>query len=462
MTRTDSIQRRRFWAALLFLAAVFALLLCLQLRTPLFADDYSYAVNFVTKEPITSLGDLAESQISHYQSINGRIVVHTIDQLLLWLGEPGCDILCALAFVGLCLLVTWHGLGSLRRVSPLALLLVFAGFWLLTPQFGSSFLWTTGAANYLFGILIVLLFFIPYRRALGREEARQGLGRELLLALLALLGGILAGWTNENTGAALLVLITCAILALALQKKPLRLWMFTGLLGALGGVLLIVMSPAQQNRLAGAGGMGNLVDWYWRSRDVIRYGYRFLWPLFWAGVLCALVLLIQVATRRLSRKQLLIPAVYLLGAGCSAFAMILSPQFPTRVWSGILALCLIVPLNCLAPVLEGKTPGRSLRLTGLAVAIALGIAIVITAAAALADLGRTRAQFDARAADIQTALAEGAETLTVEIITSDSPYNCFSMSWELEPDAGDWKNVAQANYWGLDAIRGIPPEYPGD
>lgn len=61
---------------------------------------------------------------------------------------------------------------------------------------------------------------------------------------------------------------------------------------------------------------------------------------------------------------------------------------------------------------------------------------MITAAAALADLGRTRAQFDARAADIQTALAEGAETLTVEIITSDSPYNCFSMSWELEPDAG--------------------------
>ena len=180
-------------------------------------------------------------------------------------------------------------------------------------------------------------------------------------------------------------------------------------------------------------------------------------------MLCALVLLIQVATRRLSRKQLLIPAVYLLGAGCSAFAMILSPQFPTRVWSGILALCLIVPLSCLAPVLEGKTPvSRRLRLTGLAVAIALGIAIVITAAAALADLGRTRAQFDARAADIQTALAEGAETLTVEIITSDSPYNCFSMSWELEPDAGDWKNVAQANYWGLDAIRGIPPEYPGD
>lgn len=233
--------------------------------------------------------------------------------------------------MGLCLLVTWHGLGSLRRVSPLALLLVFAGFWLLTPQFGSSFLWTTGAGQLPLWHPHCSAVFHPLPPGLGPGGGPARAGTGIAAGPVGLLGGILAGWTNENTGAALLVLITCAILALALQKKPLRLWMFTGLLGALGGVLLIVMSPAQPEppgRCGGLGKPGGLVLAV-PGRDPLWL--RFLWPLFWAGVLCALVLLIQVATRRLSRKQLLIPAVYLLGAGCSAFAMILSPQFPTRV-----------------------------------------------------------------------------------------------------------------------------------
>ena len=161
-------QRRPLWPALLVLLGIFALMLWLGWLTPLYADDYSYAVSFVTKKPIESLGDLVESQLSHYAGTNGRTVVHTIGQILLRLGEPWCDILCAGAFAGLCLMICWHGLGGLdglRRAGPFWLLLVFAGLWFLTPAFGCSFLWTIGAANYLWGVLIVLLAFIPFRRA---------------------------------------------------------------------------------------------------------------------------------------------------------------------------------------------------------------------------------------------------------------------------------------------------------
>lgn len=461
--KTALTQRRPLWPALLVLLAIFALVLWLGWLTPMYADDYSYAVSFVTKQPIESLGDLVESQLSHYAGTNGRTVVHTIGQLLLAWGEPWCDILCAAAFAALCLMICWHGLGGLdglRGAGPLWLLLVFAGLWFLTPAFGSSFLWTIGAANYLWGVLIVLLSFIPFRRALNGGGGAVSPGREAFRAVGGLLLGLLGGWTNENTGAALLVLMAGAMLALLLQKRRLRPWMGTAFLGALAGVLLIVLCPAQQNRLAGAGGMGGFSDWCQRLLHIGKYACLYFWPLILIAAALLALALWKCFRRQLSWQALLTPAVYALGALCAAFSMILSPQFPDRVWSGILALCLIVPL-ALVQALRARAPAereghpalrRALPWTALVVSLALCAAVAVSAGRAGADLSRTRAAFDTRAKTIAAALDAGERDLTVEILTSCSRYNCYSMGPELETDPTDWKNVAQANYWGLDSI----------
>ena len=60
--------------------------------TPLFADDFSYRVSFATKQPMRSMADVFASQRLHYFTTNGRTVVHTLAQMLLWLGKPGVDI----------------------------------------------------------------------------------------------------------------------------------------------------------------------------------------------------------------------------------------------------------------------------------------------------------------------------------------------------------------------------------
>ncbi len=461
----DFGRRRLRTTPFIVLACIFVLLLVMNLRTPLYSDDYAYVMDFVTKQPVRSLGQLWESQKLHYLQLNGRAVVHCIGQLQLWLGEPGNDVVNALGFSLLCLVIVYHGAGSLGRISAGGIALVFAGLWFLTPEFGSSFLWTIGAANYLFGILIVLLFYIPYRRVLRWEDRRpHSAGREALCAILMLLGGGIAGWTNENTGAALALLVLCTLVVFRGQKKRIRPWMITGFLGVCAGVLLMLRSPAQQNRLAGAGGMGSLQDCLTRAERILQEGYSLFRPLVWITVLCALVLVLAVLFRRCPARALAPPILFAIAAAGATLAMALSPQFPLRVWSGILALDLIVPVACVVPVLYGRQAGDKAhkrrrrgtlarRLIGV-VAVALLAGVAVSANTALQDLARTRKEFDQRAATISAAVAAGQHEMHLHRITSQNRYNCFSMAPELEPDPDDWKNVAMARYWGLDFIYG--------
>ena len=151
------------WLLIVLALAAFYLL---NRETRILRDDYSYALNFLTKQPIRSLGDIFESLGIHYQRVNGRLPVHFLAHLFLWLGRGAFNILNTLGFAGLVTLVCYHACGTLRPFRPWVWLLAFLGLWFLTPAFGESFLWLTGAANYLYGVGLILLYnrFVEKRR----------------------------------------------------------------------------------------------------------------------------------------------------------------------------------------------------------------------------------------------------------------------------------------------------------
>lgn len=77
-----------------FLVAVVGVCIyMLNYYTPLYADDYSYSFSFNTGYKIDSLIDIVQSQKIHYQTMNGRVVTHTLAQIFLWLGEERFDII---------------------------------------------------------------------------------------------------------------------------------------------------------------------------------------------------------------------------------------------------------------------------------------------------------------------------------------------------------------------------------
>ncbi|MCR4935016.1 MAG: DUF6056 family protein [Oscillospiraceae bacterium] len=414
----------------------------LNARTAIMRDDYAYAVNFVTKTPIRSFADIFESLGIHYQRVNGRLPVHFLAHLFLWLGKDWFNAINTLAFGGLVTLIAYHACGALRQLRPWLWLTAFGGLWLLTPAFGESFLWLTGAANYLYGVGLILLYLIPFRR-LAETEAQARPRRPGFAALAALVGGVLAGWTNENTACALICLIALLILLRLWRKEPLPLWVWAGLLGCICGLGLMLLAPGELARLDGAGGVGGPGGLLRRALGLSWRLLRAFWPglLVWLGLLWAFL-------RRPDRDpaRLALPVGWLLAGLAAAYAMAFSPELPDRVWSGPLVFFLISALSLWHTLDWNPRPRPALRLAmGLLFAGALAFSLART----LPKLKTTAAAFEARERLAEAQLAQGETRLVLPAVHgSGSRFDPAEAEGDLSEDPGHWCNVALARYLG--------------
>lgn len=456
MERLKHTRHRTLLLAVMLLIAAF--LTYLNDLTPLFADDFSYSISFVTIKPIHSLGELFRSQYRHYFALNGRSVVHTLAQALLWLGKPGLNVCNGLAFLGLCLLICRHGAGSLSKIGPLQLLTVFAALWFLTPHFAGSYLWMMGAANYLYSPAIILLFLLPYRNTLASDHREVEKARPLF-AFLGLIGGVLAGWTNENTSLALIVCVALILLVKRLRKERISPWMWTGLLGCLIGSAMLFLSPGQAKRLANAGGFGGLSVWVERFFSISKYVIRYLWLpiLLWA----AAVIILAIQSRGEKEPgapglfaRLTPSLVYVVGTGVAVYSMVGSPEFPVWTWSSILAFCLCAVFSALREI---RLPEKkSLRFGSALFACVLLAAIGLRFWKVSPEIYRVRTEFKAREALI--AATPPCASLTVSGISTDCTYSSYSLFRELGPDGSQWPNTSVAVYYGLSSIIAEPTE----
>ena len=172
----------------------------LNLYTPLYADDYKYLFGFGDNQGrIENLTDIAVSQYSHYFNMNGRIATHSLAQLFLLIGKPAFNIINTFAFILLGIIIYYHAYLSIRRVRVLPLLFVFFALFISTPKFGQSYLWVTGASNYLYGPIITLIFLVPYRISFSKS-INNPLPVSIVSAVLMFILGVVAGNANENNG----------------------------------------------------------------------------------------------------------------------------------------------------------------------------------------------------------------------------------------------------------------------
>lgn len=439
-------QTAALWAALTLIAGV---MIWMNGMTPLFADDFSYSVSFVTKAPCESFCDVLSSQYLHYFTTNGRTVVHVLGQCLLWLGKPGLNVLNGLAFAGVCYLICLHGLGSREAVRGWQVLGVFALLWFLTPHFGGSYLWVMGAANYLYSPGLILLYFLRWRNALregGDEERPEPLWDTLLWAA----AGILSGWSNENTSFALICMVVWVIVLRRIHRRRVFRWMWAGLAGNLLGCVLLFASPAQGKRLAAAGGFGALSQWLVRFVSITKQTVIYFFPLLLLA-LVALLLLWRIKGRNL--RALEIPSVYAVGTLVSLYAMVGSPEFPIWAWSSILFLGLTTVLSLLSqlPMGEKVWRGRACAALGLAAIVAVGWQL----STIYPELSRVREAYAQREVQIEQARQTG-QALVVEPIQTDCTYSSYSLFAELNPEDTDWPNNAIANYYGIVSISPEP------
>lgn len=327
------------------LAVSVAVLYVTHCAVPFMMDDLWYATVLSSDKPLSSLGDILQSQIWHYYHWGGRSITHTILQLTLMAGGTFADI-CNVVFTLLlaamiCIVAEHRSLPA--YFAAFGMLLGFNANWKL------SMFWQSGAANYLYITSFILGYLYCYLRELKEIQRKPGNLPGITFWILPL--GVIAGWSNENMGPAVWIVSAIVIYLQWRRTGQIKQWMFLGNISCLIGSVLLILAP------------GNFV----RSAEAASNEYGFLWNLFLrcyseaqaAVVFLFPVLLVLLGTLTISRGVLKLPVsegnrLLLLCALLSWGAMVLSPHYPDRATFGTMVLLICVIISLIRDILAAR------------------------------------------------------------------------------------------------------------
>ena len=234
------MKRNSYYIFLVIVGIVIFVLNCLT--APTLSDDllYRFVFPYNENEPIelvNSFSDVIRSQVAHYYTVNGRTVVHSTIQLLLWLcNQNFIHVLNAVMFVLLLYLCVYF-INNYNQQLLAAVLFCFLLF-VVIKSFQSCMLWIVGSINYLWTLVIILSFLLFLRYI----KDKPLLSLWVCLSPLALL----VGWSHE--GISLPLSLTFLLYLFLNRKIVVRHAVFPFIFFFVLGTLCDVLSPALWER----------------------------------------------------------------------------------------------------------------------------------------------------------------------------------------------------------------------
>lgn len=421
------------WVAALCLMG--ALMLLMNLLTPMICDDYRYAFSFATGERITKVGEIFPSLAAHGHVLNGRYAPHFFVQLFALLPGICFDAANTAVFLLLVIGVYRLALGDGEKWDALLLCGVFGGLFLLPPVFGQNMLWMAGSCNYLWPAAALVWLMKPFVDAVSGKEVR--LSWPLVAGMAAL--ALLFGNCSENLSAAGLMLMGLCILAQLFRCKGAPLWMWITAAATLAGWLLLMLAPVDKPvGMVEAGFLGMMMD---RFTQVMQLWLKHLGVLtaVWAFLLC-------MALDGEGRERVLASVLLALCALCCHLAMIISEYVPERALLGPILL-----MVCACCVLLPGLGGRWMAIrNGLCLCLCLLAAL--NALMALPQVYNRHQQAVARdAAMVEAAAAGQADVVTFGVL-GRTKYDAYTGLIELSSAPEHFANVAYAEYYGVESV----------
>ena len=268
--------------------------------------------------------DIFDYQVWHYFNWGGRTVAHTLAQILLVFPKAVFNILNSFIYTALIYLIYLHGcFNKDNKNNSYMLLLIHFILWFIIPVFGQSFIWLVGSCNYLWTTVIILYFLWLYRRNTLSEKWYN------LLFMFIL--GLLAGWTNENTSAGLIVILVFSLIINKVETKKFELskTRLFGIIGTLAGFIIMICAPGNYIRSAEfKDDTFIIIKIIKRTLDITNNLGNIILPL--------LIVIIILISLKIYHKKKIEKETYtfILGGFAAIYAMVLSPTFPERAWTG--------------------------------------------------------------------------------------------------------------------------------
>lgn len=411
---------------------LFFLMLLLNVFTIQIADDFGYQIN-------NGILDIFHREYIQYMTWTGRSVAHIIARIFLALPKIIFDLCNSACFVCLCVLIYKHAFDEEVK-EAIYLLLIVVLLFLFAPVFGQTVLWETGSCNYLWTTTIVLYFFYLYRT----KEKVNPIGITVL--------GLVAGWTNENTGGALILLLLFHLYQCWKEKKKIASWKYLGLCGTIVGYAFLILAPGNRVRALDFvntdGKAYTIIHDFMNFLDVLEQGELILWLLF--------VVLLAFSLLANKKRSIRIACYFALASIAAVFAIILTPV-PVLYDRSMFGACvfLIIAIMILTnSLLDDDLIPQLLR-------VVLSIFVLFASFAylrAFADLAYTRYQDHNRNQYIETQKSLGNLNPTLPIINNEfiTKYNPLYGMHDITPYRLYWVNTNYAQAHGLESVQGTP------
>ncbi|GAB6010777.1 DUF3329 domain-containing protein [Viscerimonas tarda] len=431
-----------FYGAILIMFVVIYILNFLQ---PYWWDEFVYSYKWHSPEKIKNFADILDFQHTHYLEWGGRIVVHTILQTLLLLGETCADLINSLMYVVFILSIyRIANIKSAKKYNLTLLVAVNLLVWFLQFSFGSAIVWLTGSCNYMWMATFALLFVYPACKFYLIGEVKM----TAIKTFFYFFGGIIAGWSNETTSVICVVFIIILFFVLYREGKAIPLWAKVGFAGLLIGAAIMLLAPGNYVRFT----FENGVPFYYRIPQSM---YMLFYYFFRSGLPVTIVVALSfVVSRYFAEREAkrfhVLACLFVASAIIGLLSMIASPIFPSRAWFTIITFA-IVAILILSVRLDFKQ-----RFIATCTKTAIPLLVLLLSSqyfGAAKDLMQIRRAFDIHEQEIYEQKNKGKSDIILSAIQLDLQTDFVHPPYELMADSTALTNRIYATYYGVRTAR---------
>lgn len=416
-----------------------------NILTPLMSDDLLF-----DKSLYHSVADIFRQEYLQYMTWNGRSVLQVILKIFSILPKSVFNVFNSICYVLTMLLIYWNIRG--RKVYDSFLyILINVLIWFFAVDFAQTMLWLGGACNYLWGIMIILIFVTAYRNLMKKSEVKN----QIFISVVMLFLGILAGWGNENTsgGAILIVLLFTAFYYY--DKRKIEKWMFSGISGMFIGFLFLLLAPGNKVR----GDIMKAQETYSGISALISRGLKVLKAID-KYLLVYIAIIILLGTyfyyKKYKLEEFKEVAIFAFASFATAGVLIFTPEPMPRAYFGANIYMMIAMIQMVQLIREDDTILISLKTGGIIVAT---VALMFTYVEEGANLARISREVNEREEYITEQVNQGNFDLTLPMLRPqfESKYS-FMYESDISDEDDNWMNELYCIYYGLNSVNAIPRE----
>lgn len=426
--------------AYIILSLIFISMLVMNFLTPLIADDYTYSFGMNNKH-ISSVIDIFIKQYHHYFLWGGRTVAHTIAQFFLMFDKSIFNIFNSFVYCLMVYLIYLHARGNQKDDNPILILVIHFLLWFFIPTFGQSFVWLIGSCNYMWTTTIILFILFQYRK--DNPEKKDNIFNVIFMFLL----GIIAGWTNENTSFGLIVIIIglLFIKKITNKKYSFKKWQISGLIGSIAGFLILILSPGNYAR-----------NKYFIDNDsfiirTIKHTISITDTLIYYCIFLFAILIIIYSIYIFKNKKITKESfVYTISGILTAYAMVLSPVFPERAWTGVIVFLIISICILIYDIYDNF---KLLKFIVIDIVFILSIIYVRDYINANRSINELRNVWEYRKTVLIKAKKEKKETVYLEPYYTDNTKNPNYNLDDIVEDPKAFPNKDISAYYGIKEVK---------